>query len=41
MALELMVIVLGAVSGLCEVIGERANYLLTPDDFDAIEFEGI
>lgn len=40
MALEIMVIALGAVAALCEVIGERANFLLTADDLEVIEWGG-
>jgi hypothetical protein len=35
------VLALGAVAAFCELFGERANFLLTADDHDAIEFEGI
>lgn len=41
MTLEIMVIALGAVAALCEVIGERVNFLLTADDMEKLESEGI
>lgn len=40
MTLELMVIALGAMAALCEMIGERVNFLLTADDLEVIEWGG-
>lgn len=39
--LEIMVICLGAVCALCEIMGERVNFLLTADDLEKLESEGI
>ena len=39
--LALLTIALGAVAAFAEIFGERANFILTADDLDRIEFEGI
>lgn len=41
LALPVFVLILAGVAAFCELFGERANFLLTADDHDAIEFEGI
>ncbi len=38
--LEIMVIALGLVSAFCEIFGGRAQFMLTADDHDAIEWNG-
>jgi hypothetical protein len=38
--LEIMVIVLGLVSAFCEIFGGRAQFMLTADDLDAVEWYG-
>lgn len=39
--LAALIYALGATAAFCEIFGERANFLLTADDHDAIEWEGI